>query len=321
MGPSPTVGAFLTQWLAAVKTTVRPKAYPSYEGTVRLHLAPHIGRVQLRRLTPAQVQSVLTVKADAGLSPRSVRYVLLVLRVALGQAERWGLVSRNVARLVDGPRVPYRVVSVLTLDECRQLLGAARGDRLDAVYTLTVALGLRRGEVLGLRWVDVDLDRRRLTIGAALQHVQGRGLVLVETKTARSRRVITLPEVCPAALRAHRIRQIQDKLAAGSRWVETGFVFTTEVGTALDGDAVGRRFRQLLRDAGLPPIRFHDLRHSTASLLLAQGVAPRVVMDVLWHSQIGVTMNTYSHVMPSLLDAAAAAVDRALGNSGREAGS
>jgi integrase len=319
VGPNPTVGAFLAQWLAAVKATVRPKTYTSYEGTVRLHLVPHIGKVRLRNLTPAQVQGVLTVKAEARLSPRSVRYVLMVLRIALGQAERWGMVSRNVARLVDGPRVPYRAVTVLTPQQCRRLLEAARGNRLEALYALTLALGLRRGEVLGLRRVDVDLDRRRLTVGAALQRVPGRGLVLVETKTARSRRVITLPEVCMAALRAHRVRQIQDKLVAGSRWVETGFVFTTEIGTPLDGDAVGRRLRRLLLDAGLPLVRFHDLRHSAASLLLAQGVAPRVVMDVLGHSQMGVTMNTYSHVMPSLVDAAAAAVDRALGGSGRQA--
>jgi integrase len=312
VGPSPTVAAFLTQWLEAARATVRPKTYVSYEGTVRLHLVPHLGRLQLRKLTPAQVQNVLTLKSEAGLSARSVRYVLLVLRIALGQAERWGLVSRNVATLVDGPRVPYRAVSVLTPAQCRTLLEAARGDRLEALYVLTVSLGLRRGEVLGLRWSDIDLDARRLAIGAALQRITGEGLRLVETKTARSRRVVTLPDVCVAALRAHRMRQLQDEQLAGSRWVETGFVFTSGIGTPLDTDSVGRKLRRLLLDAGLPAVRFHDLRHSAASLLLAQGVAPRVVMDVLGHSQISVTMNTYTHVAPSLVDAAAAAVDRAL---------
>src|SRR5262249_43866993 len=141
------------------------------------------------------------------------------------------------------------------------------------------------------------------------------GLVLVETKTARSRRVVSLPDVCVAALRAHRVKQIQDKLLAGSRWIETGFVFTTGIGTPLDGETVGRRLRKLMVVAGLPPLRFHDLRHSAASLLLAQGVPPRVVMEVLGHSQIGVTMNTYSHVVPALVDAAAAAVDRVLADA------
>lgn len=133
IGPTPTVGAFLSQWLATAKASVRPKTYVSYEGTVRLHLLPYIGRVHLRRLTPGHVQSVLTLKTEARLSPRSVRYVLLVLRIALGQAERWGLVSRNVAQLVDGPRVPYRPITVLTPEQCRTLLRAARGDRLEAL--------------------------------------------------------------------------------------------------------------------------------------------------------------------------------------------
>lgn len=312
VGPTPTLGAFLSQWLAATRPRVRPKTYVSYEGTVRLHLIPHIGNVRLRNLTPAHVQNVLTLKAEAGLSPRSTRYVLLVLRIAVRQAERWGLVSRNVAQLVDGPRAMYRPITVLTPEQCRILLHAARGDRHEALYTLAVSLGLRRGEVLGLRWSDVDIQKKRLTIAAALQRVKGEGLVLVETKTARSRRMVSLPDVCVAALRSHRVRQIQDKLLAGSLWVETGFLFTTGIGTPLDGETVGRRLRKLMVAAGLPPLRFHDLRHSAASLLLAQSVAPRVVMDVLGHSQIGVTMNTYSHVVPALVDAAASAVDRAL---------
>lgn len=143
-----------------------------------------------------------------------------------------------------------------------------------------MSLGLRRGEVLGLRWSDVDIQKKQLTIAAALQRAKGEGLVLVE-KTARSRRTVSLPDVCVAALRSHRVRQIQDKLLAGSLWVETGFLFTTGIGTPLDGETVGRRLRKLMVAAGLPPLRFHDLRHSAASLLLAQGVAPRVVMDLL----------------------------------------
>ncbi len=211
---------------------------------------------------------------------------------------------------MDGPRVPYRAVSVLTPAQCRTLLDRARGDRLEALYVVTLSLGLRRGEVLGLRWPDVDLDAKRLVVAAALQRVKGEGLLLVETKTARSRRVV--PEVCVSTLRAHRVRQIQDKLVAGSRWIEMGFVFTTGIGTPLEGETVARRLHKLLVEAELPRLRFHDLRHSAASLLLAQGVAPRVVMDVLGHSQISVTMNTYSHVIPALVEDAAAAIDRTL---------
>jgi integrase len=240
-----------------------------------------------------------------------VRYVLLVLRIALAQAERWALVLRNVARLVDGPRVPHRTVVVLTPADARRALDAVRGDRLEALYTVALALGLRRGEALGLQWDDVDLDGRQLRVEAALQRVEGE-LQRVETKTGRSRRMIVLPDICVAVLRTHRVRQVQDKLLAGSLWKETGFVFTTRFGGPLDGDGVSRRLLQLLSRAELPRLRFHDLRHSAASLLLAQGVPARLVMDVLGHSQIGVTMNTYSHVIPALEHQAAAAMDRAL---------
>ncbi|MGH7882923.1 MAG: tyrosine-type recombinase/integrase, partial [Candidatus Dormibacteraceae bacterium] len=296
-----------------IKPSIRPKTYASYEGTVRLHLLPALGRINLRNLSLVEIQNLLTTKTKAGLAPRSVRYILLVLRIALGQAERWDMLSRNMAKLVDGPRVPHRDVPVLTPEQSRTMLSAAQGDRFEAAYTLALGLGLRRGEVLGLRWEDLNLESGRLSVGGALQRIPGEGLLRVETKTTRSRRVITLPKVCISTLRVHRIRQIQNKLAAGLQWVETGYIFTTERGTPVDGEVVTRSLQRLLLRAGLPRLKFHDLRHGAASLLLAEGVAARVVMDVLGHSQISTTQNIYQHVMPSLVDDAAAAIDRALG--------
>ena len=190
---------------------------------------------------------------------------------------------------------------------------SARGDRLEALWVLAISTGLRRGELLGLTWDDIDLDRRQLRVTKALQRVSGKGLVLVETKTRRARRSIVLPVGAAEALRRQRGRQAEERLAAGSSWKETDFVLKSSDGTALDPDNVGRSFALLLDRAKLPRMRFHDLRHSCASLLLAQHVPPRVVMETLGHSRISVTLDTYTHVMPALQRDAADAMDRALG--------
>jgi integrase len=185
--------------------------------------------------------------------------------------------------------------------QARALLEAVKGDKLEALYADALACGLRMGEVLGLSWQSVDLEHGRLAVSQALQRQKGRGLVQVETKSDRSRRTISLPSPLVAKLRAHRLRQLQERLCAGARWRECGLVFTSCVGTALEPRNLFRSFKVTLRRAGLPDIRFHDLRHSAASLMLAQGVAIRVVMEVLGHSSICLTADTYSHVMPSLV--------------------
>ena len=260
------------------------------------------------------MQAFLNAKSASGLSPRSVGYLRAVLRQALGQAERWGMVTRNVARLADPPRIPRHEVRPFSPEEARRFLDAIRGDRLEALYLVALGVGLRQGEILGLAWSDVDLEASTLTVRHALQRVD-RVLVLVEPKSATSRRIIALPALVRDALRAHRTRQRTERLLAGSRWHDDprDVVFRTTVGTPMDGIAVTRRFQAVLRQAGLPRQRFHDLRHACASLLLAQGVAPRVVMETLGHSQISLTLNTYSHVIPALGRAAADQMDAVLG--------
>lgn len=181
--------------------------------------------------------------------------------------------------------------------------------------TIWTGVERRQGEALGLRWDDVDLDAGTLTIRKSLQRVDGE-LQLVEPKTAKSRRTVALPDVAVSALRAHRVRQIEERLLAGSRWNDTGLVFTTTIGTGLDGRNVTRQFQKLLEDARLPRQRFHDLRHTCASLLLAQGVHPRVVMETLGHSQVRLTMDTYSHVIPQLQREAAGRIDAILSARG-----
>ncbi len=308
-----TVGQFLEHWLSeSVRPTVRPRTYIRYGEHVRNHISPAIGHIKLSRLTPQHVQALLNEKLGDGLAPATVRYMHAVLRRALKQALKWDLVARNAAALVDAPRVTQKEIEPFTPEQARIFLDAIRGDRLEALYSVALAVGLRKGEVLGLKWTDVDLDKRTLTVRASLQRIDG-ALVLVEPKSRQSRRTVALPQTVIDAVRLHRARQLQERLLAGSRWQDHGLVFSTTIGTPMDTRNLTRHFRKALRDAGLPLRRFHDLRHSCASLLLAQGVHPRVVMEILGHSQISLTMNTYSHVIDKLQHDAAAQIDAVLG--------
>jgi integrase len=295
-----TVRDFLHQWLREVaEPTVRPWTYHGYEVHVRLHINPLVGNIPLDRLEPLHVQSLMNRKLKQGLSPKTVRYIRGTLRTALNHAVRWGLVTRNAAALVDGPRVPTYEIRPFTPDEARVFLSAARGHRLEALYAVALTLGLRQGEALGLRWDDVDLAMGYLRIARQLQRFDGK-FQLVEPKTARSRRTIVMPPTITKLLSEHRERQGQERTGAGSRWKEWGLVFTRADGYPLDGTVVTHQFHDFLAQAGIPQRRFHDLRHSCATLLLAQGVSPRVVMEILGHSQIALTMNTYTHVVPDL---------------------
>jgi integrase len=254
------------------------------------------------------VQAFINHLLADGLAPRTVQYAHAILRAALNKAVKWGLVARNVATLVDTPGLSQQEMQFLAPEEARQFLEAIRGDRLEALYTVALAIGLRPGEALGLRWQDVHLDTGILTVQVALQRVEGVAQ-LVELKTRRSRRSLTLPPFAVAALKAHRARQDEEREFAGSMWEDRDLVFTTRRGRPLGPRNVIRSFRRMLKRAKLTHRRLYDLRHTCASLLLVQGVHPRVVMDILGHSQISLTMNTYSHVIPELQQEAATRID------------
>jgi integrase len=261
-------------------------------------------------LTPQHVQALVNEKARSGLSPRTVQYIRDVLRNALNKAMRWGLVIRNVAELVDVPRIPRAERLILDVEQARRFLEVTHGHDLEALYTVALAVGLRQGEALGLKWEDISFSRRTLTVRRALQRAAGK-LVFVEPKSATSRRTIPLPTVVIDALHRHRERQGERRHRPGPPW--GGLVFTSNVGTPIDTRNLVRSYKALLRKARLSPeIRFHDLRHSCASLLLAQGISPRTIMETLGHSQIGLTLNTYAHVVPSMQRDAADVMDRLL---------
>jgi integrase len=296
-----TVAQFLQDWLEqTLKPNAKPRSYESFSTIVRKHIGPAIGRVRLDKLSPQHVQGMLDQMRKLGLSPQTIVNIRTVLRSALAQALKWGLVARNVATLVDPPRIPRPKVHALGPDEARRLLEAARGERFEAIYVLALTLGMRRGEVLGLSWADVDLDSRTLRVSQAMQRFDGR-LQVTEVKTERSRRVIAMPEIVLKALKARRAQQAQERLLAGLRWRDTGLVFTSPTGGPLEPITLHRGFKRLLTKAEVSSTRFHDLRHSTASLLLAQGVHLRVIMELLGHSSISLTANTYSHVMPAAM--------------------
>ena len=295
-----TVRQFLTRWLEdSVKPNVRPSTYRRNEQAVRLHLLPTLGRIKLTKLSPDDVRGLMKMKSAAGQSSRSVGIIHATLRAALNDALRLGEVQRNVASLVRPPRNTSKLIQPFSPAEARTFLRALQGDRLEALYVLAIATGLRQAELLGLRWKDLDLDEAMLSVRFTLHRLDGT-YQLAEPKTRQSRRTIAIPEIAVAALRNHRIRQAEERLGVGQGWNDLDLVFTTAKGQPLSGFVVYARFKHIIKAAGLPPQRFHDLRHCTATLLLVQGTHPRVVMELLGHSAISVTMNCYSHVLAEL---------------------
>jgi integrase len=307
------LGPFLRRWLDEIaKPTLRASTYSSYDSILVQHLIPGLGRIALAKLTPADVQAFLNAKSASGLSPRRVQYIHAVLRRALVTAERWGMVSRNVAKLVDAPRVPRHEISPLTPEQAKSLFDAAVDDRYRGLWITAVGTGLRQGELLGLRWQDLELDLGKLYVRHTLARVAGR-LELLEPKTDRSRRMVMLPAFVAGGLRAHRTLQRKERLLAGSRWVESGHVFTTSIGTPIEAAAVSRAFKSALVRAGLPRSRFHDLRHAAATFLLAQGMTLEDVKNLLGHSSITLTSNTYGHVLEQRQRHVATAMEAVLG--------
>ncbi|MYS05200.1 tyrosine-type recombinase/integrase [Streptomyces sp. SID6041] len=312
--PVPTRSAKLSEWLAYwLESVVEPRrklsTYDKYEAHVRLYLSPMLGTKRLESLGVPDVRRFLLQlekKTTAATAKESHR----VLRTALSAACREELIVRNVAKLVEPPRAAARDLSPWSLDETLDFLAVARRDPLYAAFVLAIAMGLRRGEIVGLRWNDIDLENRVLLVR---QQVQRRRGVLYndETKGRRSR-AIPLPAMCLAPLRWHRMRQKATYEAAGTEWTATGYVFATRTGRPVEPRNVHRSFVRVSEAAGLRPIRLHDARHGCATLLTAAGVAPRVVMEILGHSQISLTMDVYTHVVQDTQREAISHMDRLL---------
>jgi integrase len=313
-----TVGAYLTEvWLPSMASQVRATTLGGYRHNVRAYLVPRLGDIPLQRLTAARVGAfcgeLVTSGGQGGrpLSPKTVRYVHTTLRRALRDAVADGLMVRNVAAQARPPRARRVEMRTWTAVEVGTFLASVREDRLYAAWLLLATLGLRRGELLGLRWLDVDLTTGRIAIRHTLVMVDGKPAT-AEPKTGKGRRSLTLAPDVLDALRAHRAQQVAERLSWGADYTDSGLVVTTEQGRPMHPETFSGLFTRLAARAGLPAIRLHDLRHSTASILLARGVHPKVVSELLGHATIALTLDTYSHVIPSLQSEAAAVMAAAV---------
>jgi integrase len=300
-GPQQTVKQFLEQWLEEVhKPAIRIGTYKGYRRYLDKHILPALGRVPIQKLTPQHVQAFYTRKQQEGLSAKSVNNIHGMLHKALDQAVRWGLVPRNVCDAVSLPKQIRREIQPLTEKQARQLLVAARGHSLEGLLTLAVTTGMREGELLALKWQDINFDTRSLHIRHSMGYIPGKGYLEFEPKTSKGRRKVVLPPFVCQALKQHHKRQLEARLKVGSRWQDRDLVFCNRYGGYLDPAHLRQRFDKLLREASLPDVRFHDLRHSAATILLSMGVPAKVVQEILGHSQISMTMDIYSHVLPDM---------------------
>jgi integrase len=312
IGERLTTGAYLADWLEAVRPTIRPQTFRRYEQYIRLDAVPVIGAVPLSRLSPDHIQRLYANRLGAGLSATSVGHLHSVIHKSLGDAARWGKVARNVASLVTRPKAKRHEMRVLSPEESRAFLEAANGERLEALLTLAITSGMRQGEILALKWADVSLDAATLAVRATLQRTKD-GFDFAEPKTPRSRRQIALTKTAVDALRRHRATQLEERLRQ-PYWHDESLVFASEVGSPIEAtNLIRRSFHPLLERAGLPRIRFHDLRHTAATLMLGQGIHPRIASEMLGHSQIAVTLDLYSHVTPTMQRQAVEAMDAVLG--------
>ncbi len=329
--PSPglesmTVAEYLRFWLDHMRFRVRPTTFDGYRGICELHVIPHLGSLPLADLHPLVIQrmyaEVLTsgrVRGSGGLSARSVLHLHRILKEAITQAVRWQIIATNPVAGAQPPRPGRPELTIVDPDLARHVLAAAVGTRFHAPVALGLGTGMRRGEILGLQWSDIEVDTAVLRVRRTLQ-VATAGLAFQEPKTFRSRRSITLPEFLLEALEVQRSAQAGRRAALGCGWHELGLVVDRGDGRPWNPDVFSGQWRQFVRDTGLPPMRFHDLRHAHATLMLVKGAHPKIVSERLGHSTIAITLDIYSHVIPSMQNEAARMVDEVFSTDGASAG-
>jgi integrase len=296
-----TVGAYLDLWLEdAVEGSVWYTTYKDHERNVRLHLKPSIGRIRLKDLTRMHVQRLLNAKAKEGYSPRTVRYIHTTLSKALTQAVDWELVPKNVASRAKLPKQKRTNRKTLSAENVGAFFGAASEDRFGALYVLAVTSGLRPGELLALKWEDVDLETGALSVRRSVSEDEGGPVIREETKTSAGRRLELLP-VAVEALKRHRFRQNEERLRYRGLWRDLGLVFPSTTGTIMRRNNLHRRsYKPLLKKAGLPDIRLYDLRHTFATLMFENREQLKLVSEMLGHASVKQTADTYTHVSPTM---------------------
>ena len=302
-GPNVFLQEYLENWLEDIhKPTIRLSTYLNYRKLLNNYLIPGLGKIKLQKLTPQQVQAFYSKKINEGLSPKTVNNVHGVLHKALDNAVKWNVLPRNICDAVTPPRIPRKELNYLNSDQAHTLLREVKEHRLEALLTLAITTGMRRGELLALRWLDIDFKDGSLQVKRAVSYHKGYGYVESEPKTSRSRRTIMLPDFVITILIHHREEQQEVQNKVGDVWVNKGLVFTNAWGDYYSPSTMLKVFKRFLESIDMPHMRFHDLRHSAATILLAMKVHPKIVQEILGHSQITTTMDIYSHAMPSLQD-------------------
>jgi len=306
-----------SEWLPAIEATIRPSTYRSYKQHVECHICPHVGSVQLQKLSGSQINTLyaklaLTGKKDgkSGLSPLSIRHVHATLHRALKDAVRWERITRNPIDAADPPSIRgdgSKELKTWSAEQLKAFLDSTKDERLSPLWHLLAMTGMRRGEALGLRWEDVDLEAGRLSVRRALIP-NGAVVVISEPKTARGRRSVALDPETVEVLKRQAGQQLADQLKKGDEWSDSGLVFTKEDGAAWHPEVVSRFFRGTVKRSRLPEIRLHDLRHTHATLALRAGIHPKVVSERLGHATIAITLDTYSHAVPAMQEEAAARI-------------
>lgn len=331
-----TLAAYLTRWYESKERAgVKPNTVQSYRDTGRLYIVPHIGRVKLDKLRPLDVEHMLSGMTKAGKSPQLLAYALRVLKMALRQAVRWQMLPRNVAEGISAPRFEREEMQVWTPEQVAAFLDVSQGHRLHAVFYLALMTGMRRGELLGLKWADIDWDRSRLTVrnnlvAARYEAEEGRTLhgkavlskrelALQTPKTAGSRRTIVLSPGTLGKLKEHQQRQEAERHNAAEAWEDQGFVFASQLGTATDPRRLGRVYEELVKKAGVPALRFHDMRHTAASLMIRRNIPPKAVSERLGHSDVGFTLRVYTHLYDEQREEAAFDLSDLFPSAGRAA--
>jgi len=309
-----TLSEYLERWLSGPVKTKDLKAvtYENYQRQIRVHIVPALGHLKLTKLTPDLIQDFYDSRIATGAKPSSVRYMHAVVHNALEHAHKRNLVSQNAASKTEPPKVRPPEIHPLDAVQAKTLLVAAQEERLEALYIVAVTAGLRIGELLGLRWTDVDLERDSMRVARTLSRAKN-GPRFTTPKNGKGRSII-LTKGAVESLRNHRKRQIEERLKSGSLWEDNGLIFASETGMPLTQDMVDRRsFKPLLKRAQLDDVRFHDLRHTCDTLLLSRGVHPKFVQELLGHASIAMTLDRYSHWIPSMGDQTARAMEAILG--------
>lgn len=301
-GPQQTVKQFLGYWIEDVHKppVIRIGTYEMYRTVINKYLIPGLGHIKLQKLTTQQIQSFYGKEIKKGVSAGRIKYINSVLHNALGHAKRIKLIHVNVSEDIELSPVEEHEIEPLTPEQAQMLLQKVWEHHLEALLMLALTTGMRKGEILGLRWQDIDLPEGVLQIRRTLGYFAHHGFVEGEPKTKKSKHKITLPQFVIDALKRHRALQLERRLQVGSTWVNKDLVFSNKEGDFIVPRTLNNHFNRLLKDIGLPHIRFHDLRHSAATLLLSMGVDMKVIQEILGHSSYLMTANIYSHVLPSM---------------------